>query len=211
MIEEKVLRETLAENLIYYRKKAGYTQAELAATLNYSDKSVSKWERGDGVPDVIVLAILADCYGISVNDLLTHRENREIEEIPEEVPAKKVRSLKARILVPLMSVGIAWLFATFLFFLLKVIFPSLPLAKPIFTWCVPVTFIVLTVFAAIWWNAVLRFLSISGIVWSIAACIFLTFSAYPYMSLIFAVAGVMEVLVILWFILRGKAKPASVQ
>lgn len=203
MIDEKILRETLAENLIYYRKRAGYTQAELAATLNYSDKSVSKWERGEGIPDVIVLACLADCYGISVNDLLTHREDREIEEIDEDTP-KKVRSLKTRILVPLMSVGIAWLFATFLFFLLKVCLPSMPSEKPIFTWCIPVTFIVLTVFSAIWWNTVLRFVCISGIVWSVALCFFLTFSGVPYMSLIFAVAGVMEILVILWFILRNK-------
>lgn len=203
MIDEKLLRETLAENLIYYRKKAGYTQAELAATLNYSDKSVSKWERGEGVPDVIVLAALADCYSISVSDLLTHRSTQEVEESPSEA-SKKVRSLKTRILVPLMSVGIAWLFATFLFFLLKVILPALPSAEPIFTWCIPVTFILLTVFSAIWWNAILRFVSISGIVWSVALCFFLTFSGVPYMSLIFAVAGVMEILVILWFLLRKK-------
>lgn len=205
MIDEPKLRQTIADNLIFYRKRAGLTQAELAATLNYSDKSVSKWERGDGIPDVIVLSILADYYSIEVSDLLREREDQQQE--PPMPP--KNRSLRAKILVPVLSVGIAWLFATFLFFLLKVIFPSLPVAGPVFTWCVPVSFIILTVFAAIWWNQPLRFVCISGIEWSVALSIYLTFRFAPYMVLIFAVAGVMEILTVLWFILRAPRKPSS--
>ena len=49
----------IAENLIYYRKKAKLTQSEVAAKLCYSDKSVSKWERAEGVPDIHVLVELA--------------------------------------------------------------------------------------------------------------------------------------------------------
>lgn len=204
MIDEKGLRDTLAENLIYYRKRAGYTQAQLAALLNYSDKSVSKWERGEGVPDVTVLVALAECYSVTVDDLLRPASDRPPEDEPPEEPTKRVRSLKTRILVPTLSVGIAWLLSTFLYFLLKVISPSLHAALPVFTWCVPVTFIVLTVFAAIWWNPPLRFFCISGIVWSLSLCFYLTFRSVRYMPLIFAVAGVMEILVILWFILRAK-------
>ncbi|MGM9637909.1 MAG: helix-turn-helix domain-containing protein [Eubacteriales bacterium] len=206
MIDEAKLRQTIADNLIYYRKRAGLTQAELAATLNYSDKSVSKWERGDGIPDVIVLSILADYYSIEVGDLLHEREDQP-QEASQEPPKK--RSLRAKILVPILSVGIAWLSATFLFFLLKVIFPSLPVAGPVFTWCVPVSFIILTVFAAIWWNQPLRFVCISGIEWSVALSLYLTFCFAPYMVLIFAVAGVMELLTILWFILRAPRKSSS--
>ena len=43
------------------------TQAELAEKINYSDKSISKWERGEGVPDIIILKQLADFYGITVS------------------------------------------------------------------------------------------------------------------------------------------------
>lgn len=208
MIDEAKLRQTIAENLIYYRKRAGLTQAELAATLNYSDKSVSKWERGDGIPDVIVLSILADYYSIEVGDLLHCRDNEPQEPLPTP---PKTRSLRAKILVPILSVGIAWLFATFLFFLLKVIFPDLPVAVPVFTWCVPVSFIILTVFAAIWWNPLLRFVCISGMEWSAALSLYLTFRFVPYMVLIFAVSGVMELLTVLWFILRAPRKPSAPQ
>lgn len=209
MIDEQNLRQTIADNLIYYRKKAGLTQAELAATLNYSDKSVSKWERGDGIPDVIVLSILADYYSIEVSDLLRVRSKEEDLSRETEPEAPKSRSLRAKILVPILSVGIAWLSATFLFFLLKVIFPSLPVAGPVFTWCVPVSFIILTVFAAIWWNQPLLFICISGIEWSVALALYMTFRFAPYMVLIFAVAGVMELLTVLWFILRAPRKPFS--
>ena len=48
-------QELLAKNLAYYRKASGLTQLELADKFNYSDKSVSKWERGEGFPDIFVL------------------------------------------------------------------------------------------------------------------------------------------------------------
>ena len=49
----------IAKNLAFYRKEAGLTQAELAKRINYSDKSVSKWEQGNGVPDIYILMQLA--------------------------------------------------------------------------------------------------------------------------------------------------------
>ena len=57
-------REIIAENITALRKSARLTQAELAEKLNYSDKAISKWERGDSVPDVLVLAELAELYGV---------------------------------------------------------------------------------------------------------------------------------------------------
>lgn len=53
-------KNTIAKNIAYYRKRSGYTQFELSEKLNYSDKSVSKWERGDGMPDVLVLMRMAE-------------------------------------------------------------------------------------------------------------------------------------------------------
>ena len=48
----ELVNQTIAKNLIFYRKAAGLTQAEVAQKINYSDKSVSKWESGNGVPDI---------------------------------------------------------------------------------------------------------------------------------------------------------------
>ena len=74
MEKEEKLKSTIASNLTYYRKQAGLTQLKLAEILNYSDKAVSKWERGEGVPDIFILVQLADLYQISVNDLIGERK-----------------------------------------------------------------------------------------------------------------------------------------
>ncbi len=75
MNEEKVeLGRILAENIAYYRKKLNLTQLELAEKLNYSDKSVSKWERAEGIPDVFVLKELSVFFGVSIDTLLSKRK-----------------------------------------------------------------------------------------------------------------------------------------
>ena len=67
---EELLQQRIAENIAYYRKQNGDTQADLAEKLNYSDKSVSKWERAEGTPDIFILSKIADLYHITVQDLL---------------------------------------------------------------------------------------------------------------------------------------------
>lgn len=208
-MDEMNLRKTIAENLTYYRREKGLTQAALAATLNYSDKSVSKWERGEGLPDVQVLMLLAEHYGITLNDLVLPRDVRQTEEaavesedtneLPNESDAKPRRSLRTRILVPILSIGLVWLAAMFAYFLIKVIHPSFSAGELIFLYAIPASCIVATVFACLWWNQLLRFVFVSGIIWSVSLCLFVTFTV-PYIGLIFAVAGVLQALTVLWFI-----------
>ena len=66
------VRGALAANLAELRKEENRTPAEFAAQFNYSDKAVSKWERGDSLPDVVMLKTIADLYGLRVDDLLTY-------------------------------------------------------------------------------------------------------------------------------------------
>ena len=66
--DEKV-KQLIAANIAYYRKECHLTQAELAEKIHYSDKSVSKWERAEGLPDICVLVVLADLFGVTVHDL----------------------------------------------------------------------------------------------------------------------------------------------
>ena len=102
------INKKIAQNLAYYRKEAGLTQAELAEKINYSDKSVSKWEQGNGVPDVYVLLQLAHLYGVTLNDLVG-------EEAEEKIREKKQRRYGFHVLIMLLSSGIVWLLATYFF------------------------------------------------------------------------------------------------
>ena len=66
------IREIIGENLASLRKEAKLTQLELAEKFNYSDKAVSKWEKGDTIPDIETLYNLCQFYGVTI-DYLTHQ------------------------------------------------------------------------------------------------------------------------------------------
>ena len=74
--EMKDIKPIIAANLSKFRKKKGLTQAELAEKLNYSDKAVSRWERGDTMPDISVLYELCEFYGITL-DILASEDASE--------------------------------------------------------------------------------------------------------------------------------------
>lgn len=87
-------KERFGEFLAEHRRKMGYTQKELAAKLFVSDKAVSKWERGAGMPDISLLIPLADILGVTVTELL---EGRRIEKA-SPMNAEQVENLVKRAL-----------------------------------------------------------------------------------------------------------------
>ena len=64
------LREVIAKNICELRCEMNMTQLQLAEMLNYSDKAVSKWERGKCCPDITLLPELARYFEISVDELI---------------------------------------------------------------------------------------------------------------------------------------------
>lgn len=65
-----MITENIGDNINYYRKQFNMTQLELSEKLNYSDKSISKWERKEGIPDIFVISELADFFGVSIDDFV---------------------------------------------------------------------------------------------------------------------------------------------
>jgi transcriptional regulator with XRE-family HTH domain len=63
--------EILKNNLICLRKENNYTQKDLADKLNYSDKVISKWERGESVPDLEALKIISRFYNLTMDELVS--------------------------------------------------------------------------------------------------------------------------------------------
>ena len=183
---EEKLRRLIAENIAYYRKQNGDTQADLAEKLNYSDKSVSKWERGDGTPDVFILAKIASLYDITVQDLLREKK----------VPKSRSR----HILIHLLSVGLVWLVMTVLFCISK-IFRILPEhAWMLFIYGIPITGIVSVVFSGLWWNRLLLTLSCSLIIWGLGLSLVLSLQVES-VTLLLLICAVVQVLLTLLFVL----------
>lgn len=65
------MKQIISLNLSELRRERGMTQLELAEKLNYSDKAVSKWERGESIPDILVLKSIADLFGVTVDYLIS--------------------------------------------------------------------------------------------------------------------------------------------
>ncbi len=101
-IEE--LKLITASNLINLRTKAGLTQAELGAMLNYSDKTISKWERAEAIPDAFVLRQLSEIFGVTVDNLLTSHD--EWKPIPTEEPETEQISYSTNKIIAIAMIGI---------------------------------------------------------------------------------------------------------
>ena len=75
----------LNDNIKYYRKKLGLTQVELAEKLNVSQSTITSWENGNRRPDLDFLPVLAQIFGISVDDLLGTTSDTVVRTDPWDV------------------------------------------------------------------------------------------------------------------------------
>ena len=99
------LKLVSASNIINLRTAHGMTQAELGAKLNYSDKTISKWERGEAIPDAAVLLQMAEIFGVTVDDLLSADNRWELEdEEPEPCYSYSINRIIAVILLGVFTI-----------------------------------------------------------------------------------------------------------
>lgn len=192
MMNELEFKKIVSENLQYYRKLKNLTQLELAEAINYSDKSISKWERGESLPDLFILTEIAKLYGITLNDLVSPKKVK---------PAKK----KNKILITLIAVGLVWLVATVAFVFLNILFPDFKKEYLTFIYAIPISMVVLLVFSNIWGNKIHVFIALSILYWSIALSISLSLS-HEKIWLIFIIAIPLQIITIFWLLLKYEKK-----
>lgn len=192
MTNEYEYKQIIAGNLIRFRKANGLTQLELAEKLNYSDKAISKWERGESLPDIYVLQIIADMFGITLNDLVS--ENTPVTVKPQQKLNKDV--------IITMSVGLIWLIAVINYLILKV--ANINIGWITFIYAIPVSAIVAIVFSKMWGYKKLLFLSVSSLYYSIPLCIGISVNWQFNTQLLFIVAAPLQILTILWYFRKKK-------
>lgn len=142
------LKLVVASNLILLRQKAGLTQAELGEKLNYSDKTVSKWERAESIPDAFVLTQLAAIYGITVDDILRPADTWE-EQQEKRKAAEKERERKfSASVVSMVSIAGIWTMAVMTFVILWLAIDSI--LWILFPCAALVSLIAILVFNSIW-------------------------------------------------------------
>jgi transcriptional regulator with XRE-family HTH domain len=170
-LEEKNLEQIFAANLTALRREKEWTQAELAEKINYSDKSVSKWERGDGLPDLKVLIQLADLFGVTLDCFIT--EDGAKQQNQYKVPKQKIGF---RVIMELLAVSIVFLFATVVYVGVATYARTYPWT--VFVWALPVSFAVLTLFNIRWKFRVCAVVFGSIIVWTLLAATYLQLLSY---------------------------------
>lgn len=90
-------RKSMGAFIAALRKANGMTQKELAEKLNVSDKSISRWERDDGAPDLSLIPVIAEIFGVTCDELLRgERKSANERETAEAEPVSNPRSEKQR-------------------------------------------------------------------------------------------------------------------
>ena len=196
--DEATLRKTVAKNIAAYRKAHHDTQLDLATKLNYSDKSVSKWERGESLPDVYILSQIADLYGVSVSALIG-----EIQPPKESKP-------HYHMFILLLSLALTMAVATLLFSMFMICKVDYP-AWMFFVYALPVCSIICIVFTSLWWGILWQGMSVAALIWTLGLSLYLSFEL-ENVSLIFLVCAALQVLTVLWevfrkFLLKSKGLP----
>ena len=192
-MEELTIKQNFARNLLAYRKSRGLTQSQLAEKLNYSDKSISKWECGDVLPDIVTISMIAEFFGITIDQL-----------IGGTVPKKEVAKDR-HLLVALMSCAIPFLVAGILFVILT--WFKISNAWLSFIYALPACFIVAIVFCATWFSITTTAISVSLLVWTSGLCSYLSilvFMGDASLWFIFIVCLIFQFMVVLWFIWQYK-------
>ena len=169
------LKHLIAQNIALLRRAAGMTQISLAEELHYSDKAISKWDRGESLPDITVLKQIADLFGVTVDYLLCEHTDgppSEPEALPDEIAAAH---RKNHITISLLATASVWLVATILFAVFYFVEIQMRLWT-IFIYAVPISGIVALVFNSIWgrnkkWN----YLIVSLLMWGILFSLYILF------------------------------------
>ena len=212
-MDDEKLKYQIGANIAAYRKQFGMTQAGLAEKLNYSDKAVSKWERGESIPDVLTLVHLSEQFEITVNDLL--RDPNELpgnpgtlEKAMTQVSEKALKRKANKNIILALSSTLVWFVALFAFVALSSFDFLDKYSCLLFFYAIPANAIVLLSLRSAWhdfrWNKAL----ISIIVWGSLLSIYVTvLTAFGYSFWKLFLLGIPgQIAIFLWFRMFRPAK-----
>ena len=210
-MDAEKLKLQIGSNIASYRKRAGLTQAGLAERLNYSDKAVSKWVRGESMPDVTTLVQLAEQFDITVNDLVVDPDALPgnpgtLEKAMTQVSEKALKRKADKGIILSLSSTLVWFVALFFFVVISSF--DIPFSWLAFFYAVPANAIVLLSLRSAWrdfrWNKAL----ISCIVWgslvSIHASLWVFLGVNVWKLYLLGIPG--QIAIFLWFRMFRPAK-----
>ena len=182
-------KKIIGNNISELRKINKLTQSELAEKLNYSDKAISRWERGDTMPSIEVLCQICDLFNVDLRYLVSK------EDIKEKQKFSSKKLISNKVTIALLAISLVWLIATCIY-----VYSGLSTQSGlwiIFLWAVPASAILGDVFNVIWGERKYSIITRSLFIWSLLTCFYVQF-LHLNIWLIFLLGIPMEVCAILW-------------
>ena len=141
------IKSNVAKNITELRIHNNMTQMELGEKLNYSDKTISKWERGESSPDISVLVEIADLFGVTLDYIV------RADSIEDVVIERKTKETKYnRRAISYIAESGAWIVAVFAFIITTLIVGEMTFQWLYFIYALPIVLIVKLIFNSIWFN-----------------------------------------------------------
>ena len=200
-MDDNKLKSLIGANIAAQRKRCGLTQVGLADKLNYSDKAISKWERGESVPDIITLMQLAEQLDIPVTDLLEDPNQlpADAEGKMQQVVEKHLKRKANKSIILMLSSLLVWFVALFIYVVVSSF--DIPFGWLPFFYAIPANAIVLLSLRSAWhdfrWNRAY----ISAIVWGVLLSFYVTMLVFFQLNLwrVFLLGIPGQVAILLWF------------
>jgi transcriptional regulator with XRE-family HTH domain len=197
------IKQIVAKNIADLRRGSGLTQLEFAEKLNYSDKAVSKWERGDSLPDVAVLKQIADLFQVTLDYLVTEDHTAVVSERTHY----QGRELRNRKIITGISILLVWLAATIAFVVVDIVLGSSARNWVTFLYGVPVSMIICLIFNSLWFNPRWNFLFVSVLMWSVLVGIHISLLLIGFNIWIIYILGIPgQAIILLWSGLKLKKR-----
>ena len=212
-MEDEKLKYQIGRNIASYRKRAGLTQAGLAERLNYSDKAISKWERGESAPDVLTLVQLSEQFGITVNDLLVDpdalpEETGAVQQAMEQVVEKALKRKADKGTILSLSSILVWFVALFAYVMLSCFELTEAWSWIFFIYAIPANAIGLLSLRSAWhdfrWNQILISIIVWGSILSVYVSLLVFLNWNIWRMFLLGIPG--QAAVLLWFRLFRKSK-----
>ena len=194
------IKDRIAKNISELRLQNNMTQLELGERLNYSDKTISKWERGESTPDISVLIEIAELFGVTLDELVNADSIKSSGE-----SALKEKTYNRRAISYISEV------AAFGIAILAFVITTLISEEATFQWlyivyAIPVALTVKLIFNSIWFNPRHNYFIISALMWSLLFTVHMTFLFFGISVIPIYLLGIFgQTVIILWsFIGRTK-------
>ncbi|MBP3588166.1 MAG: helix-turn-helix transcriptional regulator [Clostridia bacterium] len=191
--DEQALRKIIGKNIALYRKAHRDTQAVVGQKLNYSDKAVSKWERGESTPDIYVLSRIAELYDVSVGVLIGESQP-EIQDSPY-----------LHLFVFLFSVALTFLIATVLIVAFEIF--NVPFNTWLFLlYAAALSALEAVIFTSLWWDLWRQLAAWSSLIWLGGLAVLLTVRGIVAAKSLMICAA-LEAMVLFWILYRRSKIP----